>query len=93
MITLVLIRTVSTLVTVFTWLIIIRALLSFVHPSGYNRLYQDVVGTLDMLTDPIIAPIRNVMPTVGMFDFSPLIALILLQVVGSLLIQLLAGIG
>jgi YggT family protein len=90
-ITLVLIRTVSTLVNVFTWLIIIRALLSFVRPSGYNRLYQDVVGTLDMLTEPVVAPIRNVVPMVGMFDFSPLIALILLQVVGSLLVQLLAG--
>jgi YggT family protein len=88
----VLIRSVSTLITVFTWLIIIRALLSFIRPSGYNRLYQDVVGTLDMLTEPIVAPIRNVVPTVGMFDFSPLIALILLQIVGSLLVQLLASI-
>ena len=90
---LILIRTISTLVTVFTWLIIIRAVLSFIHPSGYNRLYQDVVGTLDMLTEPLVAPIRGVMPTVGMFDFSPLIALLLLQVVGNLVVQLLAGIG
>ncbi len=92
MITVVLIRTVSTLVTVFTWMIIIRAVLSFIHPSGYNRLYQDVVGTLDMLTEPLVAPIRGVVPMAGMFDFSPLIALLLLQVVGNLLVQLLAGI-
>jgi YggT family protein len=89
----ILIRTISTLVTVFTWMIIIRAVLSFIRPSGYSRLYQDVVGTLDMLTEPLVAPIRGVVPTVGMFDFSPLIALILLQVVGNLLVQLLAGIG
>jgi YggT family protein len=91
-ITLILIRTVATLVTVFTWMIIIRALLSFIRPSGYNRLYQDVVGTLDVLTEPLVAPIRGVVPLVGMFDFSPLIALILLQVVGNLVVQLLAGI-
>ncbi len=90
---LILIRTVSTLVTVFTWMIIIRAVLSFIRPSGYNRLYQDVVGTLDVLTEPLVAPIRRVVPTVGMFDFSPLIALLLLQVVGNLVVQLLAGIG
>ncbi len=90
---LILIRTVSTLVAVFTWMIIIRAVLSFIRPSGYNRLYQDVVGTLDVLTEPLVAPIRRVVPTVGMFDFSPLIALLLLQVVGNLVVQLLAGIG
>jgi len=90
--TLVLIRTISTLVTVFTWLIIIRALLSWVRPSGYNRIYQDIIGTLDMLTEPIIAPIRGVVPMMGAFDLSPLIALILLRVVGSLLVGVLAGI-
>ena len=90
---LLLVQALDTLFTVFFWLIIIRAVLSFIRPSGYNRLYQDVVGTLDVLTEPLVAPIRRVVPTVGMFDFSPLIALLLLQVVCNLVVQLLAGIG
>lgn len=92
MILAILIRSVSTLVTVFSLLIIARALISWIHPSGYSKLYHDIEGTLDLLTDPLVAPIRRVMPTLGPFDLSPIVALILLQIVGSLVVQLLAGI-
>lgn len=86
----VLIDAVRIFIGIFTWLIIIRAILSWFRPTGYNRLYYDVVRTLDLLTEPIVAPIRNLMPTGGMgIDFSPWIALILLRVVGNLLVQVL----
>jgi YggT family protein len=87
----VLVETVQTLVTVFSAMIVIRSLLSWFRPATYSRLYRDVVGTLDMLTEPLIGPIRNVLPATGGVDWSPLVALILLQIVGNLLVRILVS--
>lgn len=40
---------------------------------------------LDRLVDPLLAPIRRVVPAVGMFDFSPLILMILIQLIAQIL--------
>lgn len=40
---------------------------------------------LDKITDPILAPLRRIIPRAGMFDFSPLVAIILLQVIARLI--------
>jgi YggT family protein len=39
------------------------------------------------LTEPIIAPIRQVMPSLGMFDLSPIVALLLIRLIGQLITQ------
>lgn len=64
--------------------IIIRALMSWFMPndsSGVFRMLMDI-------TEPVLAPIRRVLPPVGGIDFSPLLALILLQLVSTVLIQI-----
>lgn len=77
---------------IFSALILIRVLLSWASVFGLN---QPIVRTLDrtvqQLTAPIIDPIRRVMPPAGGFDISPLIALLLLQVVNQLLHSVLFG--
>ena len=40
---------------------------------------------LDKITDPILAPLRRIIPRAGMFDFSPLVAIILLQLIARLI--------
>ena len=57
--------------------ILIRALMSWVMPqegSGFSRVLRDI-------TEPILAPIRRVMPPLGGIDLSPLLAIILIQLV------------
>jgi YggT family protein len=69
--------------TVLTIALIGRALLSWFDPgmrSTIGRLLVDI-------TEPIIGPIRRVVPSVGMFDISPIIALLLLQFLRRLLIS------
>jgi len=40
---------------------------------------------LDKITEPILAPLRRIIPRAGMFDFTPLVAIILLQLIANLL--------
>jgi YggT family protein len=59
--------------------VLIRAVLSWVNPPWDQPIFRLLVE----ITEPILAPIRRVLPRVGMFDLSPLIALIVLQFVAS----------
>ncbi|MCG8353316.1 MAG: YggT family protein [Chloroflexales bacterium] len=70
---------------VLTMTILARVLLSWVDPTGNMRISQ----VLRDLTEPILAPIRSILPNIGMIDLSPLVALLLLQVIGSLLLRVL----
>ena len=68
---------------VLTWAIIIRALLSWFSFSGAQPVFRLLVE----ITEPVLAPIRRVLPTAGMLDFSPLVALLLIQVIRSILLS------
>jgi YggT family protein len=71
--------------TVLSFAIFARALLSWFMPaggSGFARVLQDI-------TEPVLAPIRRVLPPVGGIDFSPLLAIVLVQVVSNVLVSLL----
>ncbi|HEY7467343.1 MAG TPA: YggT family protein [Dehalococcoidia bacterium] len=70
---------------VLTIAIVARALITWVpnliDPRG------PIAEFLYTITEPILAPIRSVMPRMGMFDFTPMIAIILLQVIREILIR------
>lgn len=77
---------VNLVVNVFTILIIGRALLSWFDPG-----MQTPVGrVLRDITEPIIAPIRQVMPSLGMFDLSPIVALLLVRLIGQMIVRAIA---
>jgi YggT family protein len=63
--------------------IFIRAILSWVAPDPTNPLVQ----VLDQITEPILGPLRQVIPRIGMIDISPLVAIILLSFLGQLVAQ------
>jgi YggT family protein len=67
--------------------IIIRALLSWFMPTDsgpFGRILADI-------TDPILRPIRRALPPLGGFDLSPILAIILVQIISSLLVQVVRG--
>ena len=71
------------LFTVLSLAVIARALISWFDPAFRYPISQMLVD----LTEPIIAPIRRVVPPLGgMIDVSPIIALILLQVISRVVI-------
>ena len=85
---------VSTIITVITILIVARIVVSWIvllAPSMRWLYGHPAVELLNSATNWILAPIRSVMPSFGGFDFSPMIAIILLQVIGSFLVSGLQG--
>jgi YggT family protein len=65
---------------ILIWSIIARSLMSFLPVDQSSSLYQLIYR----VTEPIIEPIRRVMPQTGMIDFSPMAAIILLIVMAQL---------
>ena len=61
--------------------IFIRALLSWVRPDPSNPIVQ----MLDAITEPILQPLRQVVPRIGMIDITPIVAIILLSAIAQLL--------
>lgn len=56
------------------WLTLIQAVLSWINPMA------TIMPVLRTLTEPLLAPIRRIMPNLGGFDLSPLVLLILAQI-------------
>lgn len=63
--------------------IIGRIIMSFVDQTGQMRITQ----ILFEITEPILGPLRRIIPSVGMFDFSPMVALLLLQALQTLVVN------
>ena len=61
--------------------IIARVILSWFSPRPTNIL----AVILYRGTEPLLAPLRRIIPRAGMFDFTPLVAIILLQLIASFL--------
>jgi YggT family protein len=75
------VRLVSAVIQLFVFLIVARAIGSFFirdWSSGIARFLWDV-------TEPVLAPVRRLLPQFGGIDFSPLVVIILLQVVSGFL--------
>lgn len=60
------------------WLLVFgRVIASFVDPRGRHPLTAFVIG----MTEPILGPVRRVLPSTGMIDFSPLVVMLVLSAV------------
>jgi len=71
---------------IFYLLVIAKVLLSyFLSPYHPIRLF------IDRIVEPLLAPIRNRMPMIGMFDFSPIVLLIGIQIIEFLLVTIFAS--
>ena len=70
--------------TVYLWIIIIRAVLSWVNPDPYNP----IVRFLHQVTEPVMARVRRWIPLRGMgIDFSPMIILLAIVFLQSFLVK------
>ncbi len=73
------------LFTVLSFAIIARALISWLPIDPYHPIVQ----FLYQITEPILIPLRRVIPPLGMMDITPIVALILIQILQTIIHRIL----
>jgi len=74
---------VQLLVQILVIAIFLRAIISWFRLAPTNPIQVILV----QVTEPILSPLRRVVPSLGAFDITPWIAMILLQFLGSLIVS------
>jgi len=79
-----LLQVVVGLLEVYFWVVLVRALISWVNPDPYNPIVRFLV----LVTEPVLKPFRKLLPPhkLGGLDLSPLFVLLLIQFVKNGLI-------
>jgi YggT family protein len=78
----ILIQLINIISQIIVLLVIVSVILSY-----FMDPYHPVRRGIDNFVEPMLDPIRRVLPRVGMFDFSPLVLIILIQLISSVLIR------
>ena len=76
------------LINFLEWILILLIFVSVIL-SYFMEPYHPVRRGVDRIVEPMLMPIRRIVPLVVMLDFSPLILIILIQLASSLLVRLL----
>lgn len=82
-----LIQLITIVANLITLLMIVSAVLSFILPP-----FHSARQTLDRILNPIYAPLRRIIPPLGMIDITPLVAILLIQLIERVLISILSAI-
>lgn len=85
---------VGAVVDVYTVLIIVNVLLSWVQqfrPLPYTLALRAVIGFIEDTTNPYLNLFRSFIPRLGMFDISPIVAILVLAIGGGLVVDLIRG--
>jgi len=77
----------NSLITLYTLVVVARSFLPLTGISPYHPVSQWIYR----LTEPLLAPIRNVLPPAGMRDWSPVVAVILLTILQWIVTALLSS--
>ena len=80
---------VNIVIIVYIWIIILRALISWVNPDPFNP----AVKFLRDVTDPVLIPARRLFPFGGMIDLSPIIVILILLFLRIVIVQLLLNLS
>lgn len=76
------------IIQVFILVVVAQAILSF-----FMDPFHPIRRTIDQIVDPFLAPIRRFLPPIANLDFSPIVLIILLQIVDSILFRLLSSLA
>jgi YggT family protein len=79
----ILVQLIRLITNIFVLLIFAWAILTWIMPP-----YNPVREALDRIMEPLLAPIRRIVPMAGMIDFSPLILMVLIELISRVLINI-----
>ncbi len=75
--------------TFFMWLIIIRALISWVSPDPYNPIVRFLMNA----TDPVLRPVQRMLPPMSGLDLSPLVVIFIIYFLQAFVVRTLHDIA
>ena len=70
---------------IYTFVLIVRVLFSWLPPENRENEVYRFIGAL---TDPVLHPLRRALPPVGGLDFSPMVAIIMAEVLRGFLLRM-----
>jgi YggT family protein len=77
-------KIIDVILSIYMWIIIARAVISWVNPDPYNQIVQ----FLYRVTEPVMAPVRRWLPLRGMgIDFSPIVIILVIIFLQSFLVR------
>ncbi|MCG8446678.1 MAG: YggT family protein [Hyphomicrobiales bacterium] len=82
---------IDSIITIYIWLIVASAILSWLVAfnvvNSQNRIVNAIGDTLYRLTEPALRPVRNILPSLGGIDVSPVVVILLLIFIRNLLFE------
>ncbi|MBS5451000.1 MAG: YggT family protein [Coriobacteriia bacterium] len=77
-----------TVIQFYSVLILVYCIMSWL-PRGTSGIIEDIRSVLASLCEPYLGLFRRIVPTIGMIDISPIIAILVLQVLSSVIVAIL----
>jgi YggT family protein len=88
---------ITQVIQIYTWVVIIGAVMSWLIAfnviNTQNRFVYTVVDIIYRITEPVLAPLRRILPDLGGIDISPVVLLLLLYFVQNLLWEIYASVA
>jgi len=85
----------SALITVYSLIIVAYIISSLIFSFGvrmpYNRVLNAILTFLRDVSEPYLRPFRKVIPQIGPLDISPIVAILVLQIGGGIIVGLIAS--
>lgn len=90
-------RTIDLALDIYTWIIIASAVFSWLYAfnvvNSSNRFVASIGEFLYKVTEPVLRPLRNILPNLGGIDISPVILLLLLGFLRRLVVEIYASLA
>lgn len=80
---------VNVLFGIFYVLLLISILLSWIRPNPYHPVWGPIIRITRAVVDPVLNPIRRLVPPMGGLDFSPMVLLLIIRVLQQAIVNIL----
>ncbi len=82
-------NTINLLFRIYSFIVLARVILSWVRVSPWHPTWGPIIRFIYQVTDPIMEPVRRLLPAMGGLDFSPIIVLFGLDILRTLVVNVL----
>ncbi|HEY49122.1 MAG TPA: YggT family protein [Dehalococcoidia bacterium] len=76
---------ISYIIQAYSWVIIARVIMSWFIMNSRNETVISIYQVLVQITEPFLAPLRRIVPRVGMIDITPMVAILVLWMIDAIL--------